>query len=120
MNLHQFRFVQEAARRNLKSIGTPELEEARDKVRWGRERRSMALTEEGQRFLEAAQPSLQGLEQALPVLPETMAVSDGKPENLRVHVRGSHLTLAQVRHDDVHAIDVVGGADAGGGHPAPR
>ena len=34
-----------AARRNLKSIGTPELEEARDKVRWGRERRSLALSE---------------------------------------------------------------------------
>jgi cell division protease FtsH len=34
-----------AARKNLKSIGTPELEEARDKVRWGRERRSMALSE---------------------------------------------------------------------------
>lgn len=34
-----------AARRNLKSIGTPELEEARDKVRWGRERRSLALTD---------------------------------------------------------------------------
>jgi cell division protease FtsH len=34
-----------AARKNLKAIGTPELEEARDKVRWGRERRSMALSE---------------------------------------------------------------------------
>ncbi len=34
-----------AARRDLKSIGTPELEEARDKVRWGRERRSLALSE---------------------------------------------------------------------------
>jgi len=34
-----------SARRNLKSIGTPELEEARDKVRWGRERRSLALSE---------------------------------------------------------------------------
>ncbi|MEQ1748264.1 MAG: ATP-dependent zinc metalloprotease FtsH [Prosthecobacter sp.] len=34
-----------AARRNLKSIGTAELEEARDKVRWGRERRSLALSE---------------------------------------------------------------------------
>jgi cell division protease FtsH len=34
-----------AARRNMKSITQPELEEARDKVRWGRERRSMALTE---------------------------------------------------------------------------
>ena len=34
-----------AARKNLKSISTPELEEARDKVRWGRERRSLALSE---------------------------------------------------------------------------
>jgi cell division protease FtsH len=34
-----------AARRSLKSIGTAELEEARDKVRWGRERRSLALSE---------------------------------------------------------------------------
>jgi cell division protease FtsH len=34
-----------AARRDLKGIGTPELEEARDKVRWGRERRSLALSE---------------------------------------------------------------------------
>ena len=34
-----------AARQNLKSIGNPELEEARDKVRWGRERRSMAMSE---------------------------------------------------------------------------
>ncbi len=34
-----------AARRNLKAITTAELEEARDKVRWGRERRSMALSE---------------------------------------------------------------------------
>jgi cell division protease FtsH len=34
-----------AARRNLKAVGTPELEEARDKVRWGRERRSLALSE---------------------------------------------------------------------------
>ncbi|MBX7211800.1 MAG: ATP-dependent zinc metalloprotease FtsH [Verrucomicrobiaceae bacterium] len=34
-----------AARRDLKAIGNAELEEARDKVRWGRERRSLALTE---------------------------------------------------------------------------
>lgn len=34
-----------AARKNLKSISTAELEEARDKVRWGRERRSLALSE---------------------------------------------------------------------------
>jgi len=35
-----------AARSNQKSIGMGELEEARDKVRWGRERRSLAMTDE--------------------------------------------------------------------------
>jgi cell division protease FtsH len=34
-----------AARKGLKSIGITELEEARDKVRWGRERRSLAISE---------------------------------------------------------------------------
>jgi cell division protease FtsH len=34
-----------AARRGLKFITLPELEEARDKVRWGRERRSLAISE---------------------------------------------------------------------------
>ncbi|MEI9959994.1 MAG: ATP-dependent zinc metalloprotease FtsH [Limisphaerales bacterium] len=35
-----------AARLNKKSVGMKELEEARDKVRWGRERRSMAMSDE--------------------------------------------------------------------------
>jgi len=35
-----------AARMNKKGIGMKELEEARDKVRWGRERRSLAMTDE--------------------------------------------------------------------------
>ena len=35
-----------AARKGLKAVTLVELEEARDKVRWGRERRSMALSEE--------------------------------------------------------------------------
>jgi cell division protease FtsH len=39
-----------AARLNKKSIMLPELEEARDKVRWGRERRSLAMTEEQKKF----------------------------------------------------------------------
>jgi cell division protease FtsH len=38
-----------AARTGRKSIGMLELEEARDKVRWGRERRSMAMSEEEKR-----------------------------------------------------------------------
>lgn len=39
-----------AARANKKLVGTAELEEARDKVRWGRERRSLAMTEEEKRY----------------------------------------------------------------------
>ncbi len=35
-----------AARTNRKAVGMIELEEARDKVRWGRERRSLAMTDE--------------------------------------------------------------------------
>jgi len=35
-----------AARLNKKAVGIGELEEARDKVRWGRERRSMAMSDE--------------------------------------------------------------------------
>ena len=38
-----------AARQSRKSIGQVELEEARDKVRWGRERRSLAMSDEEKR-----------------------------------------------------------------------
>ena len=38
-----------AARTNKKAIGMAELEEARDKVRWGRERRSLAMTDDEKR-----------------------------------------------------------------------
>src|SRR5205085_135753 len=39
-----------AARTSKKAVGMSELEEARDKVRWGRERRSMAMTDEDKKF----------------------------------------------------------------------
>ncbi len=39
-----------AARRGLKGITLAELEEARDKVRWGRERRSLAISEKEKRI----------------------------------------------------------------------
>ena len=39
-----------AARTGKKAIGMLELEEARDKVRWGRERRSLAMTDEEKKF----------------------------------------------------------------------
>jgi cell division protease FtsH len=38
-----------AARLNKKGVGMAELEEARDKVRWGRERRSLAMSDEEKR-----------------------------------------------------------------------
>jgi cell division protease FtsH len=38
-----------AARTNKKGVSQTELEEARDKVRWGRERRSLAMTDEEKR-----------------------------------------------------------------------
>jgi cell division protease FtsH len=38
-----------AARMGKRAISLPELEEARDKVRWGRERRSLAMTDEEKR-----------------------------------------------------------------------
>ncbi|MCI0538125.1 MAG: ATP-dependent zinc metalloprotease FtsH [Verrucomicrobiales bacterium] len=39
-----------AARANKKAIGMAELEEARDKVRWGRERRSLAMSDEEKKY----------------------------------------------------------------------
>ncbi len=39
-----------AARIGKKAVGMSELEEARDKVRWGRERRSLAMTDEEKKF----------------------------------------------------------------------
>ena len=39
-----------AARTGKKAVGQKELEEARDKVRWGRERRSLAMTDEEKQF----------------------------------------------------------------------
>src|ERR1051325_4769984 len=39
-----------AARAGKKAVGQSELEEARDKVRWGRERRSLAMTDENKKL----------------------------------------------------------------------
>jgi cell division protease FtsH len=39
-----------AARTGKKSVGQAELDEARDKVRWGRERRSLAMTDENKKL----------------------------------------------------------------------
>jgi hypothetical protein len=43
--------------------------------------------------LKRERDNLKSLDQALPLLPEAMAVADGAVQNLRVHKRGSHLSL---------------------------
>jgi hypothetical protein len=43
--------------------------------------------------LKRLREDLAALEKARPPYPETMAVAEGKPGNLRIHIRGNHLTL---------------------------
>lgn len=50
---------------------------------------------EEQTTLTGLQNEVKALQEALPKLPETMAVSENPAENLRVHLRGSHLTLGE-------------------------
>jgi mono/diheme cytochrome c family protein len=45
--------------------------------------------------LGRAYDELATLRKTRPDVPEVMAVSDGKPTNLRIHLRGSHLTLGR-------------------------
>ena len=45
--------------------------------------------------LKVGREELKQLEQAVPKYPEVMAVADMKPENLKIHLRGSHLTLGR-------------------------
>jgi hypothetical protein len=45
--------------------------------------------------LTEARATLKSLEESLPALPEAMAVSDGAVQDLRVHLRGSHLSLGE-------------------------
>ena len=45
--------------------------------------------------LKQQRDEVQALEQALPVIPQAMAVADATAEDLRVHLRGNHLTLGK-------------------------
>ena len=45
--------------------------------------------------LKAGREELSRREASVPIISETMAVSESKPENLRIHLRGSHLTLGK-------------------------
>ena len=54
-----------------------------------------SFTAETQRALAETREEMKQREQAVPKFPETMAVSDATPENLKIHLRGSHLTLGK-------------------------
>jgi len=72
---------------------------------------------EEQAQLAALQKEVKGLQETLPKLPETMAVSEDKIENLRVHLRGSHLTLGDAvprRFPRVFSVDEPASLDAAG------
>src|SRR5262249_35175452 len=45
--------------------------------------------------LKKLRDELAALEKSRPAVPETMAVREGTPTNLRVHLRGSHLALGK-------------------------
>lgn len=45
--------------------------------------------------LKVGREELTRREAEVPKFPETMAVADSKPENLKIHLRGSHLTLGR-------------------------
>lgn len=54
-----------------------------------------AFSAETQEKLKMERAELAGREAAIPKFPEVMAVVDSTPENLKIHLRGSHLTLGR-------------------------
>lgn len=54
-----------------------------------------AFSTEAKDQLNAGREELTRREAAVPTFAETMAVADSKPENLKIHLRGSHLTLGR-------------------------
>ena len=46
--------------------------------------------------LQKQRSELKSLERSLPTFPAAMAVSDGRIQDLRIHIRGSHLTLGKL------------------------
>ena len=51
------------------------------------------LSPEFQKSLKPLRDKLAALEKSKPKLPSAMAVSEDKPSNLKIHIRGNHLTL---------------------------
>jgi hypothetical protein len=77
---------------------------------------------EDQATFATLQKEAKDLQESLPLLPETMAVSDNKAENLRVHLRGSHLTLGETvprRFPRILAVDTPAPLDDSGSGRLP-
>ncbi len=54
--------------------------------------------------LKKLREELASLEQDAPLLPTTMGVSDGKPGDVPIHLRGSHLSLGKIVHRQVPRV----------------
>ena len=54
-----------------------------------------SFTEATRKQLAALRDEAVAIEKAMPAVPEAMAVADDKPTELRIHFRGSHLTLGE-------------------------
>ena len=53
------------------------------------------LTQDQRKQIQAIKDKIADLEKQKPPMPRAMAVTDGKPTDLKVHLRGSYLTLGQ-------------------------
>ncbi len=53
------------------------------------------LSASGRKAADQARSEIADLEKSKPPMPRAMAVSEGKPTDLKVHLRGNYLTLAQ-------------------------
>src|ERR1051325_10353728 len=122
-----------AARRGLKGITLAELEEARDKVRWGKERRSLALSEKEKQntayheaghalLLEAAllaarrglkRITLAELEEARDKVRwgkerRSLALSEKEKQNTAYHEAGHALLLELLPHTEpLHKVTII-------------
>ena len=70
--------------------------------------------------LAAAKAAVKTLEASAPAVPEVMAVEEGKPGDLKVHIRGSHLTLGETAPRGFPRVLAVSNSDAIPTLPAGR
>jgi cell division protease FtsH len=106
-----------AARLNKKAITMGELEEARDKVRWGRERRSLAMTDEDKRntaWHEAGHALVNVLLENTHPLHKVTIIPRGQSLGSTMWLPKEDVLNRRRKGDARHARGDDGGADRGG------